>query len=222
MFYTFWRAIVVGLSRLLAGVKVRGKENVPRRGVYILAPSHRSTLDIAFAASATTRRLRFMAKDELFKHPFWRWVFNELGAVPVDRDAPDRAAMRAIEGALTGGEPVVIFPEGTRFEGPTLRPLFSGAAYLSLKLGVPIVPIGIGGSEEPFAKYGPITFWSRACVVVGEPMYPPPPSAKTVKRSAITVLNDELTERLQACFDEAVEWSNERTGRTGSSGSASR
>ena len=52
MFYTFWRAIVVGLSRVLAGVKVRGKENVPRRGVYILAPSHRSTLDIAFAASA--------------------------------------------------------------------------------------------------------------------------------------------------------------------------
>src|SRR5688572_19866618 len=176
MFYLFWRSIVVGLARLLFGVKVRGKDNVPRRGVYILAPSHRSTLDIPFAASVTTRRLRFMAKNELFKHPFWQWVFNELGAVPVDRDAPDRAAMRAIEGALTGGEPVVIFPEGTRHEGPTLRPLFSGAAYLALKLGVPVVPVGIGGSEEPIAKYGRFPWWSRVCVVVGEPVVPPAPS----------------------------------------------
>ena len=215
MFYSFWRSLVVGLARLLFGVRVRGKHRVPRRGVYILAPSHRSTLDIPFAASVTLRRLRFMAKDEIFANRFWTWVFNELGAVPVNRDGTDRAAMRAIEGALTGGEPVVIFPEGTRHEGAALAPLFSGAAYLSLKLGVPVVPVGIGGSEDAVVKYGRLSWWSRVSVVGGEPLYPPPLSGKTVKRSAITAMNDALRDRLQVCLDEAQEWSTERMQRAG-------
>jgi 1-acyl-sn-glycerol-3-phosphate acyltransferase len=213
MFYRFWRTLIVGLARLLFALQVTGRDRLPRRGVYILAPSHRSTLDIPFAASVTTRRLRFMAKRELFAHPFWHWVFDQLGAVPVDRTGNDRAALRATEAALKQGEPVVIFPEGTRHDGRQLAPLFSGAAYLALKLGVPIVPVGIGGSEDPVVKYGWFSWWSRVCVVVGEPIVPPPFSGSTVKRSAITAMNDSLRAGLQACLDEANARSDARSGR---------
>jgi len=123
MFYRFWRTVIVGLARVLFGVQVIGGDRLPRSGVYIVAPSHRSVLDIPLAAAVTARRLRFLAKREIFHGRFWTWVFDELGAVPVDRTGNDRAALRAIEGALRDGEPVVIFPEGTRRADPQLGPL---------------------------------------------------------------------------------------------------
>ena len=217
MFYKFWRSLIVGLAYLLFRVEVRGKERVPRRGVYILAPSHRSLLDIPFAATVTRRRLRFMAKKEIFATSFGHWVFNQLGAVAVDRDGNDRAALKTIEAALHEGEPVVIFPEGTRRAGPELGPLASGAAYLALKTGVPIVPVGVGGSEHPVMRNRWFPWWSRVGVVVGDPIVVEP-STGTIKRSSITALDEELRVRLQACFDEAVAWSAVRSG--GQSGRA--
>jgi 1-acyl-sn-glycerol-3-phosphate acyltransferase len=194
------------------GVQVRGRDRLPKDGVFILAPSHRSTLDIPFSASVTRRRMRFMAKREIFHGPFWTWVFNELGAVPVDRDGGDRAALRVTEAALDGGEPVVVFPEGTRREGAELGTLFSGAAYLALKKGVPIVPVGIGGSEQVIDKRGRIPRFSRVCVVVGEPITSERTTG-TIKRSAITATNEELRMRLQACFDDARTWAAARAGQ---------
>jgi len=219
MFYNFWRNLIVGLAYLLFGVRVRGRERLPRSGAYVVAPSHRSLLDIPFAATVTRRRLRYMAKEEIFNGPFWTWVFNELGAVAVDRDGNDRAALKAIEAALREGEPVVIFPEGTRREGPELGPLASGTAYVALKAGVPVVPVGIGGSEDPIVRYRWFPWWSRVTVVVGEPIAVTPTEG-TLKRSAITALDDELRTRLQACFDEAEAWAGARAGRWGGSGTS--
>jgi 1-acyl-sn-glycerol-3-phosphate acyltransferase len=211
MFYAFWRTVIVTLARVVFGVQVRGRDRVPRSGTFILAPSHRSTLDIPLAAAVTTRRMRFMAKRELWNGKFWSWVFDELGAVPVDRDGGDRAALRVLEAALLEGEPIVVFPEGTRCAGPELSPLFSGAAYLALKQGVTIVPVGIGGSEEIIMRRRAIPRFSRVCVVVGEPIVCERTDG-TIKRSAITAANDELRVRLQACFSEAIAWSTARSG----------
>ena len=211
MFYKFWRSVIVALAYAVFGVQVRGRDRVPK-GTFILAPSHRSTLDIPLAATVTRRRMRFMAKRQLWHGKFWSWVFDELGAVPVDRDGGDRAALRVTETALLEGEPVVVFPEGTRREGPELGPLFSGAAYLALKLGVPILPVGIGGSEDIIVKRRGIPLFSRVCVVVGEPIMCARTEG-TIKRSAITATNDELRVRLQTCFDDARAWSAARMGQ---------
>ena len=211
MFYAFWRAVIVSLARVVFGVQVRGRDRVPKTGPFILAPSHRSTLDIPLAAAVTTRRMRFMAKRELWHGKFWSWVFNELGAVPVDRDGGDRAALRVLEAAVQGGEPVVVFPEGTRSSGPELASLFSGAAYLALKQGITIVPVGIGGSEEIIVKRR-IPRFSRVCIVVGEPIVCERTEG-TIKRSLVATTNDELRARLQACLSDAIEWSAMRSGR---------
>jgi 1-acyl-sn-glycerol-3-phosphate acyltransferase len=211
MFYAFWRTVIVSIARLVFRVQVRGRDRVPKSGNFVLAPSHRSTLDIPLAAAVTTRRMRFMAKRELWHGKFWSWVFDGLGAVPVDRDGGDRAALRVLESALVGGEPIVVFPEGTRSEGEELATLFSGAAYLALKQGVPIVPVGIGGSEQIIVRRGGIPRFSRVCVVVGEPIVCERTSG-TIKRSLITKTNDELRARLQMCFDDARKWSAARSG----------
>ena len=143
-----------------------------------------------------------MAKKELFGSRTGRAVFRILGAIPVDRDAADRAALRACQEALQAGEPVGVFPEGTRNAGPTLGALHDGVAYLALKLGVPIVPVGIGGSEEIMASGKLLPRLRKVAVVVGPPIEVPARDG-TRRRSEITRLTEELRARVQECLDEA-------------------
>jgi len=201
-FYRFVRAVVLSVFKVLFRVRVHGRKNVPKRGVYIVAPSHRSVFDIPFAAFITRRRIRFMAKRELFSSRFGRWLFNKLGAISVDRTGTDRAALRETQAALGAGEPVGIFPEGTRRNGPALGELYDGVAYMAMKMGVPVLPVGIGGSEEILASGKVIPKLRKVVIVIGEPI-PPTPSTGVRRRSEVQALTDELRTRLQECFDEA-------------------
>ena len=204
-FYGSVRAIVLPLCRLLFRVEVAGLEHIPSSGVYILAPSHRSMLDPAFAAFATPRRVRFMAKREIFTTRVGRRLFLALGAIEVDRGTTDRGALRASKAALESGEPLGIFPEGTRRDGPAVENLFDGCAYLALKLGVPMVPVGIGGSELIMPTGRLLPRLRRVTVVIGTPIEPPTTTGVR-RRSDVGDLADILRERLQGCLDEATAW----------------
>jgi 1-acyl-sn-glycerol-3-phosphate acyltransferase len=83
-----------------------------------------------------------------------------------------------------------------------LGDLYDGAAYVALKLGVPIVPVGIGGSEQILATQKVLPRLHRVRVVVGEPLRPAAVSG-TVKRAQVKALTADLRERLQQSFDEA-------------------
>ena len=201
IFYRVVHAVVLSIFKVVFRVRVRGRENVPRSGAYVVAPSHRSILDIPFTAFITRRRIRFLAKKELFKTPIGRWLFSALGAISVDRDVTDRAALRASTSALEAGEPVGVFPEGTRNRGETLGELHDGASYLAAKLGVPIIPVGVGGSEEILASGKVLPRIKKVAVVVGRPI--PPPEGGTRRRSDIRALTATLRTELQSCFDAA-------------------
>ncbi|HEX5586315.1 MAG TPA: lysophospholipid acyltransferase family protein [Acidimicrobiia bacterium] len=201
-FYRFARVVVMTAFRPLFRAEIVGAEQLPASGAYIVAPTHRSILDVPFTSFMTTRRIRFLAKEELLRNPIGKWLFGKLGAVPVERGTADRGALRVLEAVLRGGDPVALFPEGTRAAGPRLAPLFDGAAYLSVKLGVPIVPVGVGGSEHILPKGAKFPHFHRVAVVVGAPLYPPEVTGGSRRRAA-TKLTDELTTELQRCFDEA-------------------
>jgi 1-acyl-sn-glycerol-3-phosphate acyltransferase len=201
-FYQFARGIVLGIFRVVFRIRVVGKERVPKQGAYIVAPTHRSILDVPFAATITPRTVRFLAKDDLFSTPIGRRLFDALGAVEVERGTADRGAMRALEGVLARGEPVAIFPEGTRRSGPQIAELYAGAAYLSVKFGVPIVPVGIGGSEHILPKGKLLPRVHRVAVSVGQPLQPPAPEGRA-RRGAAKLLTEQLQASLQASFDDA-------------------
>jgi 1-acyl-sn-glycerol-3-phosphate acyltransferase len=203
IFYRVVRAVVLSAFKVLFRVKVEGKEHVPKRGPYIVAPTHRSILDIPFAAFITRRRIRFLAKKELFTTRFGRWLFNRLGAIPVDRNAVDRAALRVSSDALAAGEPVGVFPEGTRHAGPLLGTMHDGASYLALKHGVPIIPVGIGGSEEILASGKLVPRIKRVALVIGEPIPVDAGDGSVRRRSDLTALTGEVRSRLQDCFGAA-------------------
>jgi 1-acyl-sn-glycerol-3-phosphate acyltransferase len=186
--------------------KVVGRENLPETVPYILAPVHRSYIDTLLAAYVTTRRLRFMAKQEVFSRAWSARLFGSLGGFPVRRGTPDREALVMCERALAGGEPVVLFPEGTRRSGPVVEPLFAGPAFVALRANVPIVPVGIGGSDRSMPPGAKWVRPARVAVVIGKPLWPPPPPASgRVPRRAVTELTERLRGELQAVFDQARE-----------------
>lgn len=205
MFYRIVRALVVGFSRLFWRLTIEGVEHVPAQGAFVLSPVHRSNIDTLVVAAVTRRRMRFMGKASLWKIGWIGKVFSALGAFPVNRGTADREALRRCIEVVEAGEPLVVFPEGTRQSGPHVQPLFEGAAYIATRSGVPIVPVGIGGSEAAMPKGSKLLRPVKVHVVVGEPLYPAPPGPSgRAPRSAVHDLTEQLATRLQELFDHAV------------------
>ena len=203
IFYRVAHAIVLTPFKAIFQVRVFGRERVPKAGAFVVAPSHRSLMDIFFTCYITRRRIRFMAKQELFENRFLAWLFTALGGFPVERGTPDRGALRAAQHALEGGEPVAVFPEGTRGHGPDIGELFDGAAYLAARLGLPVVPVAIGGSEEILASGKVLPRIRRVGIVVGEPILPPVHEGR-VRRQEVAQMTEQLRTELQKRFDDAL------------------
>ena len=201
--YKILRGIVVGICIGYTRTKVIGRHNIPRQGAFVLAPIHRSNIDTPLAAAVSSRRLRFMGKDSLWKFAPIGWLLSALGAFPVTRGTADREALKRCIAVLEMGEPLVLFPEGTRQSGPMVMPLFDGAAYIAVKAGVPIIPLGIGGSEKVMPKGKKMIYPKKCVLVIGEPIAAPVDESGRVARSAVKELTEQLTTELQRLFDEA-------------------
>ncbi len=214
--YGFARGVVELFARVVWRVRVRGRENVPRHGPFVLAPVHRSYVDTLVAGCVVRRRIRFMGKEELWGYRWSARLFSSLGGFPVRRGAPDREALHICEQALRAGEPVVLYPEGTRQSGPVVQPLFEGAVFVAARAGVPIVPVGIGGSEWAMPKGARGIRPMRICAVVGRPIRPPARSESgRVSRKAVAELTGRLHDELQRLFDEALRDAGRASGAEG-------
>jgi 1-acyl-sn-glycerol-3-phosphate acyltransferase len=205
LWYRFARGAVELVCRLMWRVEIRDREKLPAAGAYVIAPVHRSNIDTLLSGCLTKRRIRFMGKDSLWKYRWSAALFSSLGGFPVHRGTPDREALRRCEECVRGGEPVVLFPEGTRRNGPKLHPLFEGAAFVAARTGVPIIPVGIGGSEWAMPKGSRLVHPVKVVMVVGDPI-PAPPRGEggRVSRRAVSQTTDLLSERLQDLFDRAL------------------
>ena len=170
----------------------------------MLAPVHRSNVDFALTSLVTRRPMRYMGKDNIWKSkPLGRFV-SMLGAFPVHRGSADRDALKACTDIVNGGSPLVMFPEGTRQTGPVVQEMFDGTAYVAAKSDVPIIPMGIGGSEAMMPKGAKLLKPSKLVLIVGDPI-PPPERTESGRtpRSAVAKLTQQLHDDIQQLFDEA-------------------
>ena len=202
VFYRMVRDLLVAFDRLYWRLTVEGRQNVPE-GPFVLAPVHRSNIDTPIVAAVTRRRLRYMGKESVWKYRVPGWILDALGGFPVRRGVADREALRRCVAVLEGGEPLVLFPEGTRQSGPLVQPLYEGAAYLAARTGVPIVPVGIGGSEAAMPKGARFLKPVKVHLVVGPPLAAEYDEAGRVPRRAVRELTERLRSELQRLFDEA-------------------
>ena len=178
MFYWFLKWIALGpLLRLVFRPETEGIENVPAEGPAILASNHLSYADWLFMPLTLSRKVTFVAKAEYFTSPGIKgWLqktfFSGAGQVPIDRSSGDAAAgaLQSARRVLEAGELFGIYPEGTRSHDGKLYRGKTGVARLAIETGVPVIPIGVFGTDQiapPGKKFGR---WTRPVVRFGKPL----------------------------------------------------
>jgi CMP/dCMP kinase len=197
---TVWHA-VHWFTKFWVQTTYLGYDNVPKTGAYIVSGNHRSIVDFMIVGMVSRRRLRYLGKDTVWEAKWFVPIANTLGGIPVARGTTDRESMTRCIDALRGGEPLVLFPEGTRKEGPVIEELFDGVSYIAIKAGVPILPLGIGGSAKVMPKGRWIPRRRKVTVIIGEPIYPKD-ATRSVRKTA-PEMTAVLHKRLQELFDES-------------------
>lgn len=204
--YRVGRAIIMGVARSLFRPTVVRVGSVPSTGGLLIAPVHRSNVDFTFPVLLTRRKMFFMAKDSLWKVSLLGRFLIAMGGFPVHREAADRTSLQRAEEVLAKGEVLILFPEGTRQEGPVIGELLEGAAYLASKTQVPIMPVGIANSDRAMRKGATLPRPVRVKVYAGA-LLPPAPLGETgrISRRAVTEATESLRGSLQAAYDAAKQ-----------------
>lgn len=198
-----WYYYVAGLLvrswlRLFTHWQVTGRENIPSQGPLLVVANHVSFIDIPLIGASLDRRLIFMAKQNLFDYPLLSYLVRAFGSIPVHRGKPDRRALRQAEQALTQGQTLVIFPEGTRSRSGRLQRAFPGMALIALRSGTPILPVAITGTKG-IKNLAWLLRRPRITVNFGSPFQLPPVNGK-LSRTKLT----ELTNHIMAHIAELL------------------
>ena len=168
------------LLLLLTRWRVKGRENVPSQGPLLVVANHLNLADPPLLAVSLGRKAIFMAKEELFRFRLSGYFIHGFGAFPVHRRQLDRKALRQAGQVLGEGLALVMFPEATRSKSAQLQPAFSGSALIALRSGVPILPIGITGTER-IKGVAWLLHRPEITVNIGHPFHLPPASSKLTK-----------------------------------------
>ncbi len=164
------------LFRTFLRLEVRGRERLPRDGPYLICPNHLSYIDPFLVMSTLPyrifRKVFFVGYSEYFENRFMKLLALLANVVPVDPDAHLLRAMKVGAYGLRRGRILCIFPEGGRSFDGTLQEFKKGAAILAREIGAPMVPIGIRGAYEVWARDSKRIRPHKVRIVFGEQMSP--------------------------------------------------
>lgn len=203
-------AIVAGvLARIVGPPTVIGLEHVPREGAFILVANHASDLDPPFLGWAgghqTGRVIHFMAKIEMQRWPIFGWLADRSGVFYVRRGEGDRGAQRTALDLLARGEPIAVFPEGTRSRDGRLCPGKPGTALLALRSGAPVVPAGIAGTQHLRPPGERLVRRHAITIRFGEPFVLGHQPSGRLDRDALSAGAEEITRRIAELLPEAQQ-----------------
>ena len=199
-------SVVIGAALgMIRGMKwsvtVYGEENIPHDGPAIIASNHIGYLDFVFsgyAARERGRRVRFLAKKEIFDKRGVGWLMRQMGHVPVDRDGAAKDSLTAAMAELRRGEVIGMFPEATISPSFVPRRGKTGTVRLAQESGAPLIPVAIWGTQRILTKWRPKKFRRGLPVIVniGKPVDAP-------AEGDAQVITDHLMERIGELLGEA-------------------
>ncbi|MFR9781016.1 lysophospholipid acyltransferase family protein [Micromonospora sp. MS34] len=203
LLYTIGKLTVAPALRLAFRPHVEGLEHIPATGGAIFAGNHLSVADELLLGTVVPRHLAFWAKSEYFKGTgvkgaFSKFVLTGLGAIPVER-AGGRAALSAFDAAipvLKAGDLVAVYPEGTRSPDGRLYRGRTGAARLAVAAGVPLIPVGVTGTDkaQPIGTRVPRPGRAEIGIRFGKPL---DFTGRSDDRTSLREMTDELMAEIQ-------------------------
>ena len=167
----YWLGIIIFRSATTAlfGYRVVGKEKLVQEGGVLVAANHESFLDPPLLGIAYDSEINYLARKTLFKG-FFKWLYTQWNAVPVDQDRPDMSSLKRIIKILRSGERVVIFPEGARTLDGELQPAQAGTGLIAAKSKAVVQPIRIFGARDCLPRGSGRLRLARITLVVGDPI----------------------------------------------------
>jgi 1-acyl-sn-glycerol-3-phosphate acyltransferase len=177
-------------------VRTYGRENVPKKGPFLLISNHQSFLDPIFCGAPLRRQLFYVARSSLFKHWFMGWLISTVKTIPVRRGKPDFPAMRKVIGRLKQGRGVCLFPEGTRSSDGRIQTFMGGFGLLSRRGKAPIVPVVIDGAFECWPRHKKI-FSRGGHILVYYGKAIPAEQTKGISDKQLTALVSDTLRRMQ-------------------------
>jgi len=211
--YYFGRGIIRIVVFPFAGWRVKGRENIPGEGPYIIVCNHLHIADPPVVAASTPLKCVFIAKEELWRSGWSRFWVENFGAFPVRKGVIDTEAIRRAKHWLKKGVSVVVFPEGGRSKNARLQTAYAGAALIAVHTGTPVLPVSIAGSD----KFNDLAWCffhrPRMTVTFGEPFNPPSVNGKSTREQRNELMND-IMKRIAALLPTEYRgaYDSEKTG----------
>ena len=212
------RTTLAPVARRLWSIDISGLDRLPESGPAILCPNHVSFLDSAFLMLVVQRNISFVGKAEYMDSWKTKILFPMMGMIPIDRSGGEKsqAALDAAEAVLTRGELFGMFPEGTRSRDGCLYKGRTGAARLATKIGCPIFPVGIVGTDDIQPPDAKVPKLFRSCsITIGRPVRPERYTSSTDPHMAWRSMIDEVMFEVQSMTGQVYK--NVYAGKTADS-----
>ena len=180
--------------------RVLGREHIPAEGPLLVAANHMNLADPSIMGLTIKRRSMVLAKEELFRTRIKKYIIGNYGAFPIRRGGMNRDVLRFAERWFGEGMALIVFPEGRRSLEGQLVDAFSGAAFIAVRNSVPVLPVGIHGTE----KITGLTWWLRRpkiTVNIGRPFNLPSVNGK-VSREQLAEFTHSIMGRIAELLPE--------------------
>ncbi len=183
--------------RTLFGLKIVGEENLITEGPVLVASNHQSFLDPPLIGNLYKTEMVFLARKTLFVG-FFKWLYPQWNAIPVDQDRPDMASLKTIIRKLKQGHRVLVFPEGERTLDGSIGGAAPGIGLIAVKSGAVIQPVRISGAREALPRGSGKIRFARITVSVGPPIRLTPEELQAVNGKEDY---DRLAKRIMAAIE---------------------
>jgi 1-acyl-sn-glycerol-3-phosphate acyltransferase len=210
--YTFVRILVSLPTLLLYRTRAIGRKNVPKSGALVLAPNHFSQMDHFFIGLYLRRKIRFMAKSQLFGPPVLTYIFSHGGVFPVRRGHRDEESFKTAFTILDQGGMLLIYAEGGRSRTGELGEVKPGLGRIALESGAAVVPVAIHGSAK-VRRWKRLRF-PKVTVQFGEPITYPVEKGPNRERQLEAAT--EIFDQVRSMYGELATRSERQASRRNS------
>lgn len=180
------------IYRIAFRLRVHGAENIPPRGGFLIASNHESYLDPALIGVSFPYPIHYFARKTLFDGPILGFLLPRVNVLPIVQDRPDIRGIRNAIRTVESGQPLVVFPEGSRSPDGQLQPAEPGVGLLVAKASAPVLPVRIRGAHAALPRGSGRIHFRPLSLTIGPLMKPPVPAPGLRGQDAYRSVSDQI------------------------------